>query len=80
MGVFVLHLIAEFMYILNFSEMKHLLLSLFVSMFSLLNAQDQFKLLLYTQSDKWHSESIPSAVKAFELLSEQHQFKFFLGS
>ncbi|WP_282037717.1 ThuA domain-containing protein [Saccharicrinis aurantiacus] len=55
--------------------MKYLVLILIIAMSTFINAQDQFKLLLYTQPDRWHSESIPAAVEAFKLLSKKHQFQ-----
>lgn len=39
-------------------------------------AQDQFSVLLYTQHDDWHSNSIPVAIQAFEDMASEHQFKF----
>ena len=39
-------------------------------------AQDQFSVLLYTQHDDWHSNTIPVAIKAFKDMAETHQFKF----
>ena len=39
-------------------------------------AQDQFSVLLYTQHDDWHYNTIPVAIQAFEDMAEEHQFKF----
>jgi type 1 glutamine amidotransferase len=39
-------------------------------------AQDQFSVLLYTQHDDWHSNTIPAAIEAFKDMAETHQFKF----
>ncbi|WP_075590725.1 ThuA domain-containing protein [Labilibacter marinus] len=56
---------------------KALLIVVFI-IFSLVDmcAQDQFKLLLFTHHDEWHSECIPAAVQAFEKMSEENQFHF----
>ena len=40
------------------------------------NAQDQFKVLVYTIHDDWHSNSIPVAIEAFQKLAKKHQFHF----
>lgn len=40
------------------------------------NAQDQFKVLVYTIHDDWHSNSIPKAIKAFQKLAKKNQFHF----
>ena len=51
-----------------------LFFSFFISEKSI--AQDQFKLLVYTIHDDWHSNSIPVAIEAFQKLAKKHQFKF----
>jgi type 1 glutamine amidotransferase len=40
------------------------------------NSQNQFSVLLFTQHDDWHSNTIPVAIQAFEELAEEHQFNF----
>lgn len=41
---------------------------------NLVSAQDQFRLLMFTQHDDWHAECIPAAVKAFKAMSIKNQF------
>lgn len=53
---------------------KFLLIILLISHLGL--AQDQFSVLLYTQHDDWHSNTIPVAIKAFQDMANEHQFKF----
>ena len=51
-----------------------LFLSLFLSNKS--RAQNQFKVLVYTFHDNWHSNSIPTAIEAFKKLAVKNQFEF----
>jgi hypothetical protein len=39
-------------------------------------AQEQFSVLLFTQHDDWHSNTIPVAIQAFEKMADKNQFKF----
>jgi hypothetical protein len=51
---------------------KYLLLTICVLTMMKANSQDQFRVLLYTQHDTWHYNTIPVAVHAFEEMSEEH--------
>lgn len=55
---------------------KYLLLTISVLTVIKTSAQDQFSVLLFTQHDDWHSNTIPVAIKAFEEMAKEHQFKF----
>lgn len=56
--------------------MKYLLLIIGALTMIKTNAQDQFSVLLFTQHDDWHSNTIPVSIQAFEEIAEEHQFKF----
>ncbi|MCL5130007.1 ThuA domain-containing protein [Algibacter sp. L4_22] len=56
--------------------MKYLLLTIFFFTMIKTNAQDQFSVLLFTQHDTWHYNTIPVAVKAFEDMAAENQFQF----
>ena len=55
---------------------KYLLLTICVLTMIKANSQDQFRVLLFTQHDDWHYNTIPVAIQAFEEMAEEHQFKF----
>jgi len=55
---------------------KYLLLTTCALTMIKTNAQDQFSVLLFTQHDDWHYNTIPVAIQAFEEMAEEHQFKF----
>ena len=55
---------------------KYLLLTICVLTMIKTNAQDQFSVLLFTQHDDWHYNTIPVAIQAFEEMAKEHQFKF----
>ncbi len=55
---------------------NYLILTMCVFIFGKAFAQDQFSVLLYTQHDQWHSNTIPVAIQAFEEMAKEHQFKF----
>ena len=55
---------------------KYLLLTICILTMIKTNAQDQFSVLLFTQHDDWHYNTIPVAIQAFEEMAEEHQFKF----
>ncbi|WP_405295256.1 ThuA domain-containing protein [Algibacter sp. Ld11] len=56
--------------------MKYFLLTLCMLTMIKTNAQDQFSVLLFTQHDDWHYNTIPVAIQAFEDMEEAHQFRF----
>jgi len=56
--------------------LKILLALISISIIHKTMAQDQFSVLLYTQHDDWHSNTIPVAIQAFEDMASEHQFKF----
>ncbi|QVY64077.1 ThuA domain-containing protein [Polaribacter sp. Q13] len=56
--------------------MKYLLLTIFFFTMIKTNAQDQFRVLLFTQHDTWHYNTIPVAVEAFKEMAAENQFKF----
>jgi len=56
--------------------LKILLALISISIIHKTMAQDQFSVLLYTQHDDWHSNTIPVAIQAFENMASEHQFKF----
>ncbi len=37
-------------------------------------AQNQFEVLVYTQSDQYHQESLPVGIQAFEKMAREHRF------
>ena len=55
---------------------KYLLLPICFFTMIKTNAQDQFRVLLFTQHDDWHYNTIPVLVQAFEEMAEEHQFTF----
>ena len=61
---------------MKFFKMKYLLLTIFFFTMIKTNGQDQFSVLLFTQHDTWHYNSIPVAVEAFEEMAAENQFKF----
>ena len=56
--------------------MKYLLLTIFFFTMIKTNAQDQFRVLLFTQHDDWHYNTIPVAVEAFQEMAAENQFQF----
>ncbi len=58
------------------NTLKYLVLSLTFITINKTVAQDQFSVLLYTQHDDWHSNTIPVAIQAFEDMASENQFKF----
>lgn len=55
---------------------KYLIITMCIFTFGKAFAQDQFSVLLFTQHDEWHSNTIPVAIQAFEEMAKEHQFKF----
>ncbi|MGQ1784278.1 MULTISPECIES: ThuA domain-containing protein [unclassified Saccharicrinis] len=58
------------------NTLKWITVLIFVHSSTFIMSQNQFKLLLFTQEDEWHSDCIPVAIETFQKMSIKHQFHF----
>ncbi len=61
---------------MHYNILKFFILSITFMTINKIVAQDQFSVLLYTQHDDWHSNTIPTAIQAFKKMADKNQFKF----